>query len=397
VACGLALNFFLTPPLYSFTVSEPENIITLVAMVLTAVLVALVVDRAARRAEQAARLRTEAGLLASFSRTVLTRTDPLPRLLEKVSDAFGLTSVAVLERTGGAWRRVAEVGPPVCERPEDCDVDVAVEPDLHLVGRGRALAAADRRLLETVGGQALLALRSQRDAADALAARRRAEATELRGALLSAVGHDLRTPLTSIKAAAGSLRDEHLPLSARDRTDLAATVEESADRLTALVDNLLDSSRIAAGAVVPLLAPVGYDEVVGRALAGVEGSRRIALEVDETLPEVVADAGLLERVVANLADNALRHGRGAPVAVRASAHGDRVELRVVDRGPGTARPDLFTPFPKGDRGGSAGVGLGLSVARGFTAAMGGTLTAEDTPGGGLTLVVALPAARRGPA
>ena len=397
VAGGLALNFFLTPPLYSLTVAEPENIVTLVAMVVTAVLVALVVDRAARRAEQAAWLRTEAGLLASFSRTVLTRTDPLPRLLEKVSDAFGLTSVAVLERSGGAWRRVAEVGPPVCERPEDCDVDVAVEPDLHLVGRGRALAAADRRLLETVGGQALLALRSQRDAADALAARRRAEATELRGALLSAVGHDLRTPLTSIKAAAGSLRDAHLRLSARDKAELAATVEESADRLTALVDNLLDSSRIAAGAVVPLLAPVGYDEVVGRALAGVEGARRIALEVDETLPEVVADAGLLERVVANLADNALRHGRGAPVAVRASAYGDRVELRVVDRGPGTARRDLFTPFPKGDRGGSAGVGLGLSVARGFTAAMGGTLTAEDTPGGGLTLVVALPAARREPA
>ncbi len=396
VAAGLMLNFFLTPPTFSLTVAEPENVVTLVVMVLVAVLVALVVDRAARRSEQAARLRTEAGLLASFSRTVLTRTDPLPRLLEKVSEAFGLTSVAVLERADGGWRRVAEVGPPVCDRPEDCDVDVAVEPDLHLVGRGRALAAADRRLLETVGGQALLALRSQRDAADALAARRRAEATELRSALLSAVGHDLRTPLTSIKAAAGSLRDERLRLSARDKADLAATVEESADRLTALVDNLLDSSRLAAGAVVPLLAPVGYDEVVGRALAGVDGAGRIGIEVDETLPEVVADAGLLERVVANLADNALRHGRGAPVAVRASAYGDRVELRVVDRGPGKARRDLFTAFQsRGDRAaGTAGVGLGLSVARGFTEAMGGTLEAEDTPGGGLTLVVSLPAARR---
>ncbi len=415
VAGAVALNFFLTPPLYSFTVSASEDVVTLVAMVLTAVLVALVVDRAARRAEQAARLRTEAALLASFSRTVLTRTDPLPRLLEKVSDAFGLTSVAVLERSEGAWRRVAEVGPPVCDRPEDCDVDVAVEPDLHLVGRGRTLAAADRRLLETVGGQALLALRSQRDAADADAARRRAEATELRGALLSAVGHDLRTPLTSIKAAAGSLRDDRLALSDEDRADLAATVEQSADRLTALVDNLLDSSRLAAGAVVPQLVRVGYDEVVALALTGVDGWRRVAVEVDEALPEVVADVGLLERVVANLVDNALRHGvddalprgvddalprgvddalprgGGAPVAVRASAHADRVELRVVDRGPGTARRDLFVPFQeRGDR--ASGVGLGLSVARGFTEAMGGTLTAEDTPGGGLTLVVSLPMA-----
>ncbi|WP_226363868.1 sensor histidine kinase [Pseudonocardia abyssalis] len=392
---GLLLNFFLTPPTGSLTIAQPENVVTLVAMVLVAVLVALVVDRAARRTEQAARLRTEAALLASFSRTVLTRTDPLPRLLEKVSEAFGLSSVAVLERSDGGWRRVVEVGPPVCDRPDECDVDVAVEPGLHLVGRGRALAAADRRLLETVGGQALLALRSQRDAADAAAARRRAEATELRSALLSAVGHDLRTPLTSIKAAAGSLRDEHLRLSAADRADLAATVEESADRLTALVDNLLDSSRLAAGAVVPLLAPVGYDEVVVPALAGVEGAARVEVEVDETLPDVVADAGLLERVVANLVDNALRHGRGAPVAVRASAYADRVELRVVDRGPGKAREDLFAAFQRrGDRNATGGVGLGLSVARGFTEAMGGSLAAEDTPGGGLTLVVALPAARR---
>lgn len=399
VAGGLMLNFFLTPPTGSLTIAQPENAVTIVAMVVVAVLVALVVDRAARRTEQAERLRTEAALLASFSRTVLTRTDPLPRLLEKVSDAFGLVSVAVLEQAApaqaGQWRRVAGVGPPAGDgHPGSWDVDVAVETGLHLVGHGRALPAADRRLLETVGGQALLALRSQRDAADAAAARRRAEATEMRGALLSAVGHDLRTPLTSIKAAAGSLRDERLRLSAADRAELAATVEESADRLTALVDNLLDSSRLAAGAVAPLLAPVGYDEVVVRALGGLEGAARVEVEVDEALPDVTADAGLLERVVANLVDNALRHGRGAPVAVRASAHADRVELRVVDRGPGTAREDLFVAFQgRGDRR-SAGVGLGLSVARGFTEAMGGALTAEDTPGGGLTLVVALPAARR---
>ena len=396
LAGGLMLNFFLTPPTGSLTIAQPENAVTIVAMVVVAVLVALVVDRAARRTEQAERLRTEAALLASFSRTVLTRTDPLPRLLEKVSDAFGLTSAAVLEQAEGEWRRVAGVGPPAGDgRPGSWDVDVVVETGLHLVGHGRALPGADRRLLETVGGQALLALRSQRDAAAAAAARRRAEATEMRGALLSAVGHDLRTPLTSIKAAAGSLRDERLRLSAADRADLAATVEESADRLTALVDNLLDSSRLAAGAVTPLLAAVGYDEVVVRALDGLEGASRVEVEVDEALPDVTADAGLLERVVANLVDNALRHGRGAPVAVRASAHADRVELRVVDRGPGTAREDLFVAFQRrGDRHSAGGVGLGLSVARGFTEAMGGALTAEDTPGGGLTLVVALPAALR---
>jgi two-component system, OmpR family, sensor histidine kinase KdpD len=396
---GLMLNWFLTPPVYTFTIAERENVITLVVMVVVAVAVALVVDRAARRATQAAAARTEAALLASFARTVLTRVDPLPRLLEKVSEAFGLRSVAVLERAAdepSGWRYAACVGPPDCLRPEDAEVDVAVDPDVHLIGRGRPLAAADRRVLETVGGQALLALRSLRMEAEAAQARRQAAGAELRSALLSAVGHDLRTPLTSIKAAAGSLRDPELALSDADQSELLATVEESVDRLTALVDNLLDSSRLAAGAVVPLPKPVGYDEVVALALAGVDGSRRVAVEIDERLPAVLADVGLLERVVANVVDNALRHGRGAPVTIRASAYADRVELRVVDSGPGVPRDaadGLFAPFQRlGDRDATTGVGLGLSVARGFTSAMGGTLSAEDTPGGGLTVVISLPSA-----
>jgi two-component system sensor histidine kinase KdpD len=399
VAGALLLNYFLTPPVHTFTIAQRENVITLVAMVMVAVAVALVVDRAARRGEQAARARTEAALLASFARTVLTRVDPLPRLLEKVSEAFGLSSVAVLERAEDAptgWRYAACVGPPDCLRPEEAEVDVAVDPDTHLIGRGRTLAAGDRRVLETVGGQALLALRSQRMVVEAADARRAAEGAQLRSALLSAVGHDLRTPLTSIKAASGSLRDPELPLSDSDRAELLATVEESADRLTALVDNLLDSSRLAAGAVVPRLRPVSYDEVVALALTTVDGSARVAVEVDEALPSVLADAGLLERVVANVIDNALRHGRGAPVAVRASAYADRVELRVVDSGPGVPRDaagELFAPFQRlGDRDTTSGVGLGLSVARGFTEAMSGTLSSEDTPGGGLTVVISLPSA-----
>jgi two-component system sensor histidine kinase KdpD len=356
-----------------------------------------VVDRAARRAAQATQARTEAALLASYARTVLIHPRPLERLLTQVQENFGLSSVALLEREGDEWHRVACVGPSPCDEPEEADVDVPVTPDVHLAIRGRTLAAADRQALEAAAGQALLALRQQRLRAETAAAQRRAETTELRTALLSAVGHDLRTPLTSIKAAAGSLRDPELHLSTEDTAELLATIDQSADRLTGLVDNLLDSSRLSTGAVEPIIRPVGYDEVVGLALAGIDERNLVEVEVDERLPEVLADPGLLERVLANVVDNALRHG-GSPsaVAVRASAHAGYVELHVVDHGPGLpkgAADTMFAPFQRlGDRDATTGVGLGLSVAKGFTEAMGGTIRAEDTPGGGLTVAISLPAA-----
>ncbi|GAA3030795.1 DUF4118 domain-containing protein [Actinokineospora globicatena] len=408
------LNYFFTEPYYSLAVNTPENLVTLVAMLIVAVLVALVVDRAARLAEQGARTRTEAELLASYARTVLTHPHPLDRLLDKVRENFALESVALLERGDGEWHRVACVGPRPCGEPDDADVTVPVTADVQLALRGRALPASDQRALEAAAGQALLALRQQRMAAETRQARQRAETTELRTALLSAVGHDLRTPLTSIKAAVGSLRTPDLVLSEQDTADLLETVEISVDRLTGLVDNLLDSSRLATGAVSPRLRPVTYDEAVARALAGIDERDVLAVDVPEHLPPVIADIGLLERVVANVIDNALRHGRLSPrrevdvdgdgivtadepeIAIRASTYLDRVELRVVDHGhglPKNAASAVFAPFQRlGDRDNIPGVGLGLSVAKGFTDAMGGTITAEDTPGGGLTIVISLPVA-----
>jgi two-component system, OmpR family, sensor histidine kinase KdpD len=196
------------------------------------------------------------------------------------------------------------------------------------------------------------------------------------------------------------LRDPELELSHADTTELLATVEESADRLQGLVDNLLDSARLATGAVLPQLTAVGYDEVVARALSTVDGGHLVTTDVDDTLAAVLADPGLLERVVANLIDNALRHGHGASVLIRAAVHGEEAELAVSDRGPGLpaeALESLFAPFQRlGDRASRPGVGLGLAVARGFTEAMGGRIRAEPTPGGGLTMTITLALAPAAP-
>lgn len=409
------LNFFFTPPFHTLAVAAPENIVTLVALLLVAVLVALVVDRATRLAQSGARARDEAALLASYSRTVLAGADALPRLLAKVREHFGMASAALLQQRGEDWEVVAAAGEDPARDPDQADADIPVDGDVHLALRGRPLPAGDRRLLEAAAGQALLALRQQRLAAESAAAQRRAEATELRTALLSALGHDLRTPLTAIRAAVGSLRDPRLRLSRADTAELVGAIDTSSVRLAALVENLLDASRLATGAVEATLGPTTYEEVVARALAGVRERDLVVVDIDEDLPAVSADAGLLERVVANMVDNALHHGRLRPrrqvdvdgdglvavdepeVAVRASAHGDRVELRVVDHGPGLpkrAAELVFAPFQRlGDRDGAPGLGLGLSVVKGFVEAMGGTVHAEDTPGGGLTMVVSLAVAR----
>jgi two-component system sensor histidine kinase KdpD len=227
-------------------------------------------------------------------------------------------------------------------------------------------------------------------------ARRQAEGNRIRTALLAAVSHDLRTPLAGVKASVSALRHPSLQLTESDRAELLETIEVSADRLDSLVGNLLDMSRLQTGTVSPLLRPVHIDEVVPGALAGVPAAQ-VQLDLPEDLPAVEADAGLLERVLANIVENACRYSPpGERVVVSAARGPDGVQVRVVDRGQGVPQAQwdrMFAPFQRlGDVPLGTGVGLGLAVARGFTEAMHGVLEAEDTPGGGLTMVLTLPVA-----
>ncbi|WP_231158530.1 DUF4118 domain-containing protein [Streptomyces sp. CNZ748] len=398
VAGSLLLNWYFTPPVRTLTVADPENILAILVFVGVAVSVASVVDLAARRTHQAARLRAESEILSFLAGSVLRGETSLDELLQRVRETFGMESVALLERESDVapWSCAGSVGPRPCATPDEADVDVPVGDHMALTLSGRVLPAEDRRVLAAFAAQAAVAVDRRRLRQEADRAKRLAEGNRIRTALLAAVSHDLRTPLAGIKAAVTSLRSDDVAWSEEDEAELLQAIEEGADRLDHLVGNLLDMSRLQTGTVVPIIRETDLDEVIPMALGGVpDGS--VELDIPESLPMVDVDRGLLERSVANVVENAVKYAPpGERVLVAASAMADRVEVRVVDRGPGVpdeAKTRIFEPFQRyGDTPRGNGVGLGLAVARGFAEAIGGSLHAEDTPGGGLTMVLALPTA-----
>ena len=386
----LLLNYFFTPPLHTLTVATETNLVALAVFVVVALAVSWVVDLAARRTLQAAQAGADARTLATVAGSVLRGADPLDALLHQLRDTFALESVTLLERVGSGWRTAASVGRPVAADPGEGHA-VPADEELTLVLCGPAVSPDARRIVRAFAAQAVIALRQQRLAAAA-------EGDRVRTALLAAVSHDLRTPLASAKAAVASLRSPEVAFGAEDRAELLATAEESLDRLTALVANLLDMSRLQAGTLGMSPVSVGLEDVVPRSLDELgPAGHRVLVRIPDDLAAVRADPGLLDRVLVNVVGNALRYSPpDHPPVIVGRDRGDRVELRVTDRGPGipaTDRDRVFQPFQRlGDRDNHTGVGLGLALSRGLTEAMGGTLTPEDTPGGGLTMVIALPKA-----
>ena len=404
IAGSVFLNYYFTPPIHTFIINEPNNVLALAVFLIVAGVVATIVDRAARRHKQAARASAESDLLVTTSGSILRGQQPLQALVDRMREAFGLETVTMLERTGGSdtltapgWHAVATSGAGEVSRPEDAEVSMPIDDDLCLAARGRTLAAADQRLLGAFAAYAAAALEQQRLTAEAEAAKPIAEADRMRAALLAAVSHDLRTPLASAKAAVTSLRSDDVQWSAQDQDELLATADESLDKLTKLVENLLDMSRLQAGAMSVFPRPADLGEVVARSLDDLgPGGRKVLVEIPAELPEVLVDPGILERVISNLAANALRYSPAdSPPLVTASYLDDRVEVRIVDRGPGIPPEQasrMFVPFQRmGDTDNSTGIGLGLALSRGLTEAMDGTLEPEETPGGGLTMALSLPA------
>ncbi|MHA7208838.1 sensor histidine kinase [Arthrobacter sp. MDT1-65] len=451
---SIILNYTSTEPFGSLEISDPENVITVLIFIAVAVTVSLVVGLSARRSREAVLAQQEAALLGELARGVLAEEDTLQGFLRHVQVQFDVEAVALFgPAVAGAGAAAGE--PPagaagrerkalaVRARPLPDDVpgprDAAgprrapqaarqgsagpqgsraaatdgwtaeratlVEPvdgDFSLALYGRQLSARERGLLTAFSGQLRSMLQRQELLASTRTNRRLVEGNVMRTAILRSVSHDLRTPLAGIKLAVSSLRQSEVSFSPEDEEELLKTIEDYSDRLDALVNNLLDMSRITGDAVNAHVRPLKWIDVVGPALADV-GEDRVRVVIPPNLPAIEADPGLLERVLANIVENAVKYAPDAPIEVTASIGGTgralingfpASELRVIDHGHGVSRDDvdaMFRPFQRLDDAPSgAGVGLGLAVAKGFTEVMGGVLDAEQTPGGGLTLVIRLP-------
>jgi two-component system, OmpR family, sensor histidine kinase KdpD len=390
VTASLLLNWYFTEPLHTFTIQQPRELLALLLFVTVAVAVSSVVHLAARRAVQAARAREEAASLLELAQTVLGGADSPTAVLDHLTGTHG-GQAELQERSGGRWVRTASSN-VAGSLPAANRIDIRDDLTLLVTGQRDSATAA---LLAGYAAQAAAALDRERLRTQAAQAEALAEGNRMRTALLAAVSHDLRTPLASIKASVSSLRQTDVQWSPADEADLLATIEQNADRLDALIGNLLDMSRLHTGSLQPFLRPTAIDEVAPVAVGGLDDSLRLELAVPEGFPLVLADPGLLERVLANLFSNALRYSPAArPPELQAQLVDGMVRLEVVDHGPGV--PDeqkerIFEPFTRvADR--HPGVGLGLAVAKGFAEAMGGRIEAGDTPGGGLTVTVTLPAA-----
>jgi two-component system, OmpR family, sensor histidine kinase KdpD len=377
IASMLAFNWFFLPPEHTLQLRDGANWLALAVYLVTAVVVSALAARGRRRRDDAEQRRREADVLAEAAGDLLRGAD-LGAELDKLAEL----SAHVLH-VDGARIELGETEARPGERPVLLAVGLRPVASLF-VGTGEELDdAVAKRFLPALA--ALLAVAADRAglAAEALEAETLRRTDALKTALLRAVSHDLRSPLTAIRASADALASAELQLAPADFDALVAAIREEATRLDRVVGNLLDFSRLEAGAVETHLELWSVDELVAQAIDGVPGGERIIVELDPEAPPVRVDAAQIERVLANLIENALKFSAaGTSVVVRAEHGATELRIHVVDRGPGVSaaeRDSIFQPFR---RGGGVGSGLGLAIARGFAEANGGRLWTQEDPAGG---------------
>jgi len=403
LASSFLVNWYLVPPYHTLSAAEPDNVVALAVFVAVAVTVGSLVHAVARRGREAQLARVEAETLARSAAGLAADPDPLPGLLDQLRATFRLAGAAICTTSGDAVVAssgdITTAGPAVTLPLRTTD---RVAPTHQLDLYGNRVNAEEQRVLRVLADQLAVAVETKQLAHDAAKAAALTEVDAVRTALLQAVSHDLRTPLAAIKAMISGLRDPDVTWSSEQLAEAHATIDSATDRLSRLVANLLDASRLQIGALAVNLTPTDVADVIHAAIASVDPPPGVVVtSTTDDLPLVDADPALLERTVANLVANATHHSPDpAGVRVDAQTVGTSVLLRVVDRGPGIPpdeRGRVLAPFQRlGDHPNGNGVGLGLSIAQGFTEAMNATMTLDDTPGGGLTVTLTLPVSQPTP-
>lgn len=381
VSLGLA-NFFFTQPYGTLRVASATELIDLVIFFTVATLVGVVTEIGARARGRAERARIEAEWLADLGNQ--DQPQSVARALSRARARFGMKEVQLATTD----QILASTG----ERQDgDVEIVIAATEGLQVRLYGPERLGVDRSLMDSMAQTAARLWRTEQLGQKALRAEELAHIDELRSSLLTAVGHDLRNPLAAISVAAETLRQDGIELSSSDQAELLATIEEHAQRLNHIIGNLLDASRLRAGALSVHPQPTELSEVLTDVLR--PGETRIELAISDELPPFTADPGLLERVLANLVENAARQTpAGASLTIEAHREATQVAISVIDHGPGVAPEHyeaIFAPFQHFNDQPTTGVGLGLAIARGFTEAMHGQLTPSLTPGGGLTMTIRL--------
>jgi len=406
VTASLLLNYSFIPPIHRFTIDQPNNVLALVAFALVALVVATIVNRATAGSHRAARATAEAETLSALAHNVLGGEQAIPALLARLRETFGMDSVTLVrrDRAGAeavlavATREAPDVGGAAAGAPQR-DRETAVERvsvggDALLVLHGRPLPAADRRVLAAFAAHVRAALEQERLTEAAAEAEPIEAANQARAALLAAVSHDLRDPLSVALASITSLAGRDAPLPEPDRQELLGSARAALGELARFTDDLADLGRLHTGGITPELRATDLGQCLSAARESLGRTRVTARDGGfDGVPMVAADPALLVRVLTNLLANALPQTRdGAEIQVLAEALPGRVEIRVVDRErwtPAVDRDSVFDPFPPPGEENSRGLRLPLALARGFAEAMGGTLTPEGTPGGGLTMLLTL--------
>jgi two-component system, OmpR family, sensor histidine kinase KdpD len=401
----IALNFFFTQPIHTLNVAKPEDLVALAAFLVVSVIVGTLLSSAVAQRTRAERREREALLLQHFG-TRLLSGEPEAQVL--ASFAHAITDLFPVIRCEIRTELSAE--PVIAEKGK---VDGAVGPPevVPMVTMGREVGQIllyhgppplqvsmdERNVVRAFASQMGLALEGMRLGREASQARLDAETNSLRAALFSSVTHDLRTPLASITASVTSLLDADTSFTGEDRRDLLETIRQEAERLNRLVGNLLDLSRIRAGALTPSVTPTPIDEVIESVVARMQptlAGHDVRLMLRDNLPDVPIDVVLIDQVLTNLLENAAKFSpAGTPIVVSATRWQDSVEVRVSDRGEGIPRQErerVFEPFVRGDHEAANGAGLGLSIGRAIVESHGGRIWIEGTPGGGTTLVFELP-------